>query len=142
MAFPHITSILQCLVLLTMQANETTNSVACRGGRGAGDSLREEFQTVDGSRATDRPLTSQSRISKVISNKLCVLEIDLEIVKALPDKAHKPKRGSISKSPDIFSSGGTTRLCIATHSTDRAYADVSVGISVGTYEMHTPKKHT
>ncbi|WP_124604987.1 hypothetical protein [Burkholderia sp. Bp9142] len=55
-------------------------------------------------------IAATSPISNIISKKICDLEIDLEITAALPDKAHKPKRVFISKSPDIFASGGTTKV--------------------------------
>ncbi|XMA33985.1 hypothetical protein OUY08_22160 [Ralstonia pseudosolanacearum] len=63
----------------------------------------------------------------------CVLEIVLETTAALPDKVDKPKRVLVSKSPEIFASGGATRLRMASPSTDRAYANMPVGISVGIY---------
>lgn len=47
---------------------------------------------------------------------MCTLEIDLEITTALPDKAYRPIQPSISKSPNIFASGGT-----ATFRTARAF---------------------
>ncbi|WP_277813807.1 hypothetical protein [Burkholderia gladioli] len=37
----------------------------------------------------------------------------MEIAAALPDKAHKPKQLPISKSPDIFGSGGTAMFLAA-----------------------------
>ncbi|MBW5806668.1 hypothetical protein FOZ70_18200 [Burkholderia sp. COPS] len=49
-------------------------------------------------------------ISNIISKKLCVLEIDLEIAAALPDKAAKPKQVLVSKSPKKFASGGVTTV--------------------------------
>lgn len=55
----------------------------------------------------ERTLWAQTPVSNIVSKKMCTLEIDLEIAEALPDKAHKPKRLPISKSPDIFGSGGT-----------------------------------
>ncbi|MEB5487869.1 hypothetical protein QMA80_28870 [Burkholderia pseudomallei] len=55
----------------------------------------------------------------------------MEIATALPDKAHKPKRVFISKSPDVFASGDPTRLQTAPLSTYRTYADAPVGIFVG-----------
>lgn len=51
-------------------------------------------------------LPNEPHISKAISKKMCTLEIDLEMTRALPDKAYRPKQLSISKSPDIFASGG------------------------------------
>lgn len=65
----------------------------------------------------------------------------MEITRALPDKANKPKRVLISKSPDIFASGGTTRLRTSPPSTDRAYADAPVGIFVGIYGISSPEEH-
>lgn len=47
---------------------------------------------------------------------MCTLEIVLEITTALPDKACRPIQPSISKSPNIFASGGT-----ATFRTARAF---------------------
>lgn len=82
----------------------------------------------------ERPLAARHRISNVVSKKVCVLEIDLEITKALPDKAHKRKRGGISKSPDIFAPGDGTRLDTMPLYDCRAYADTTVGIFVGIYE--------
>lgn len=106
-----------------------------RGGDGAGgNSLRVAFQTADSSQATERPLAARHRISNVVSKKVCVLEIDLEITKALPDKAHKRKRVCISKSPDIFAPGDGTRLRTMPLYDCRAYADAAVGIFVGIYE--------
>lgn len=65
----------------------------------------------------------------------CVLEIDLEIVAALPDKVHRSYRGFLSKSPNIFASGGATRSRTALPSGHRAYANTSVGTFVGIYEV-------
>ena len=76
-------------------------------------------------------MAARHRISNIVSKKVCVLEIDLEITKALPDKAHKRKRAFISKSPDIFApSGGITLLIMPVYDC-RAYADTPVGIFVG-----------
>ncbi|WP_175771444.1 hypothetical protein [Burkholderia ambifaria] len=82
-------------------------------------------------KTTTRPLAARSGISNVISKKMCTLEIDLEITTALPDKAHRPKRRSISKSPDIFVSGGAVALLTASAFGCSAYANASVGIFVG-----------
>ena len=81
------------------------------------------------------------RISRFVSKKMCTLEIDLEIVTALPDKAHKPKRVLISKSPDIFASSGTAGLRTALPSTYQAYADAPVGIFVGIYGSSSLGEH-
>ncbi|WP_155632870.1 hypothetical protein [Burkholderia stagnalis] len=63
----------------------------------------------------------------------------MEIAAALPDKANKPKRMLVSKSPEIFASGEATKLRKAFPSTDRAYANVLVGISVGIYCLSAPE---
>ncbi|KGS71089.1 hypothetical protein X979_5910 [Burkholderia pseudomallei MSHR7527] len=54
-------------------------------------------------------------ISKVISRITSVLEIHLETTSALPDKADKPKRSLVSKSPKIF--------CFRRHGNDGARLD-------------------
>ncbi len=102
--------------------------------RGAGDSFARAFQRVGAvCKMTEMARRGLPRISRFVSKNMCTLEIDLEIAAALPDKAHKPKRVFISKSPEIFSSGGTTRLRTAPPSTYRTYADAPVGIFVGIY---------
>lgn len=64
--------------------------------------------------ALRQKLSNGPSISKVISKKICVLEIVLETTSALPDKAHKPKQGVLSKSPKIIAPGGPKkRLPIA-----------------------------
>lgn len=80
-------------------------------------------------------LYAASVVSNTISKKMCVLEIDLEIAAALPDKGHRSYREFLSKSPDIFASGGTTRSRTALPSGNRAYANTSVGTFVGIYEV-------
>lgn len=62
---------------------------------------------------TERLLTAGRRISNVVSKKIGVLEIDLEIIKALPDKADKRKNVLVSNSPEFFASSGKTRSRIA-----------------------------
>ncbi|WP_155631967.1 hypothetical protein [Burkholderia cepacia] len=61
-------------------------------------------------KVTEWTPSNPSSISNAISKKICVLEIDLEITTSFPDKAHKQKRVFISKSPNIFASGGTIRI--------------------------------
>lgn len=63
----------------------------------------------------------------------------MEITSSLPDKAHKPIRRIISKSPDISASGGTARSLKEPSSNDRAYAVAPVGIFVGIYGMPSPE---
>lgn len=100
--------------------------------RGAGDSFARAFQRVgEVCKMTEMARRGLPRISRFVSKKMCTLEIDLEIATALPDKAHKPKRVFISKSPDVFASGDPTRLQTAPLSTYRTYADAPVGIFVG-----------
>lgn len=102
--------------------------------RGAGDSFARAFQRVGAvCKMTEMARWSLPRISRFVSKKMCTLEIDLEIATALPDKAHKPKRVFISKSPDIFASCDPTRLHTAPPSTYRTYADAPVGIFAGIY---------
>lgn len=48
--------------------------------------------------------------SNVISKNVSVLETHLEITEASPDKAGKPKRTLVSKSPKIFASGGAATV--------------------------------
>lgn len=62
-----------------------------------GDTLREKFQQRRGLRDY-----GPSSVSSFISKILCVLEIDLEIDEALPDKADERKNVTISNSPEIF----------------------------------------
>ncbi|WP_157655214.1 hypothetical protein [Burkholderia ubonensis] len=73
-----------------------------------------------------------SRFSNNISKKMCVLEIDLELAKPVPDKADKLNRKSVSKSPENFASGGTKNGHVQRRPVPATvYPYVSVGISVG-----------
>lgn len=77
-------------------------------GTGAGKffarSVPDDRQFAEYGAAADR----RPRISNFVSKKLCVLEIDLEIVEALPDKADKRKVELVSNSPEFFASGCKT----------------------------------
>jgi hypothetical protein len=86
----------------------------CVGARGVLFAQRSRRQGNSQRRRADA--IAQQSVSNVISKKMCTLEIELEITTALPDKAYRPIQPSISKSPDIFASGGT-----ATFRTARAF---------------------
>lgn len=77
----------------------------------------------------------RQRISNFVSKKMCVLEIDLEIVEALPDKADKRKNVLISNSPSFFLPAAD-EVVFSTH---LAYARLLVGISVGIYRYDSPR---
>ncbi|NRD81415.1 hypothetical protein FG484_01295 [Burkholderia pseudomallei] len=100
--------------------------------------MRAAFQR-EGNSSNDRASTvDQAAISNFISKKIGILEIDLEIVEALPDKAGKRKDVLISNSPEFF----LRRQGMVEHgssSTYQAYALSPVGIFVGIYEHPLPE---
>lgn len=117
MASPRINNLVAIMPRLLVPITDVTRRLQSTfltlrrpGGDGrAGRSLRAAFQKAGqfSTSSCGHHSSAVCPVSNFISKKLCILEIDLEITTALPDKAYRPIQPPISKSPNIFASGGT-----------------------------------